>query len=152
MKKKIFVVIAFFCFLTSCEDDDFCDDPTTPKLIVGFYNKEDPTEKLQVPIYVWAENKDSIYSLELTDSILLPLNTTHKSTRYLLSTLRKVDTLDLTYTTSDVFISEGCGYIAHFNDFSGLLRNPDENSWIDRIEVNVTKIEDETETHIKVFH
>lgn len=154
--KKIFLVFTTLLYLlTSCEDDDFCDDPTTPRLIIEFYDKEDPTTRKQVPIYAWADQKDSIYQLVLTDSILLPLNTQSTSTKYKLSTTNDVETLDLTYTTSDVFISEGCGYIAHFNDFGANLEpiiDPELESWIDRIEVNVTKIENETETHIKVFH
>lgn len=148
--KKIFLVFTTLLYLlTSCEDDDFCDDPTTPRLIIEFYDKEDPTTRKQVPIYAWADQKDSIYQLVLTDSILLPMDTQSTSTKYRLSTTNIVDTLDLTYTTSDVFISEGCGYIANFNDF-GVEKITDH--WIDRIEVNVTKIENETETHIKVYH
>jgi len=148
--KKIFLVFTTLLYLlTSCEDDDFCDDSTTPRLIIEFYDKEDPTTRKQVPIYAWADQKDSIYQLVLTDSILLPMDTQSTSTKYRLSTTNIIDTLDLTYTTSDVFISEGCGFIANFNDF-GVAKITDH--WIDRIEVNVTKIENETETHIKVYH
>lgn len=151
MKKILFVFIAFFALLTSCEDDDFCSDPTTPRMVIVFYDMEDPTEKKDVPIYAWAEDKDSIYQLVVTDSILLPLNTQTTRTKYLLSTANTVDTLDLTYTVSDVFASEPCGFIANFNDF-GTTKETTDWQWIDRIEVNVTKIENETETHISIFH
>ena len=154
MKKILIVFTAFLFLFTSCEDDDFCEDPTTPRLVIEFYDKEDPTLKKQLPIYVWADSKDSIYQLVITDSILVPMNTQSTSTKYRLATTNIIETIDLSYTTSDFFVSEACGYIAYFNDFGAELEpiaDP-EDSWIDRIEVNVTKIENETETHIKVFH
>lgn len=148
--KKLLILFTIFIFLfTSCENDDFCDNETTPRLIIEFYDTEDPTEKKQLAIYVWADKKDSIYQLTTTDSIMIPLDTDHTFTKYRLATENVVDTLNLTYTTSDLFVSESCGYIALFNDFGV---NKITYNWIDRIEVNVTKIEDETETHIKIYH
>ncbi|MEI6864598.1 DUF6452 family protein [Flavicella sp.] len=149
MKKTLILFTVLLYLLTSCEDDDFCNDPTTPRLIIVFYDTDNPTEKKEIPIYVWADNKDSIYQLTSTDSILIPLDTGNTFTKYRLATENVVDTLDLTYTTSDLFVSESCGYIAQFNDFEV---DKSTYNWIDYIEVNVTKIEDETETHIKIFH
>jgi hypothetical protein len=149
MEKILIVFIAFLYLLTSCEDDDFCEDTITPRLIIGFYDEENPTLKKQLPIYVWADGKDTIYELTITDSILIPLDTDNTKTQYRLATTNIVDTLDLTYTTTDLFRSESCGYIAQFNDF-GIEKLTQK--WIKRIEVNVTKIEDETETHIKIYH
>lgn len=153
MKKLLIVFTAFLYLLTSCVDEDFCVDATTPRLIINFYDIENPLIKKQLPIYVWADGKDSIYgtviSSVITDSILIPLNTDNTKTQYRLATTNIIDTLDLTYTTSDLFVSEACGYIAQFNDF-GIERR--SANWIKNIEVNVTKIEDETETHIKIYH
>lgn len=149
MKKLVLFFIAFLFIFTSCEDDDFCNDPTTPRLIIVFYDKDNTSTKLAVPIYVWAEGKDSIYNLVSTDSILLPLDTKEPFSRYRFSKERVVDTLDLSYTTSDFFVSEACGYIALFNDFGV---NNSTNNWIDHMEIDITKIEDETETHIKIYH
>jgi len=149
MKKLLLVFTALLYLLTSCEDDDFCEETTTPRLIIVFYDAENPNIKKQLPLYAWAENKDSIYSLTFTDSILIPLDTDNTLTKYRLATTNIVDTLDLSYTTSDLFLSEACGYIAQFNDF-GVEKLT--TNWIERIEVNTTKIEDETETHIKIYH
>ncbi|WP_152287533.1 DUF6452 family protein [Flavicella marina] len=149
MKKILFVFLILLSILTSCEDDDFCEETTTPRLIIGFYDKENPSAKKVVPLYAWADGKDSIYELSITDSILIPLDTRSTSTKYRLSTLNTVDTLDLSYTTTDVFLSESCGYIAHFTDFG--IEKATLN-WISSIDVNVTRVENETETHIKIYH
>jgi|TARA_B110000211_G_C13716104_1_gene393919 hypothetical protein len=149
MKKLLTAFIVFLLLMTSCEDDDYCEDPTTPRLIIGFYDVENPTLKKPLVIYAWSDGKDSIYHQVLTDSILLPLNTNNTITKYRLATTNIVDTLDLTYTTFDLFGSEACGFITQFNDFG-----VDEltTKWIQNIEVNVTKIEDETKAHIKIYH
>lgn len=135
--------------LTSCEDDDFCDKTTTPRLIIGFYDKDSPESRKDVPIYVWAENKDSIYQLAVVDSILLPLDTQNNNTIYKFATTNIVDQIEFAYTTSDVFLSESCGFIAHFNDFT--ITNH-SNNWINGIEISSTNIENEAETHVKIYH
>ena len=135
--------------MTSCEDDDFCDKTTTPRLIIGFYDKDSPESHKDVPIYVWAENKDSIYELSVVDSILIPLDTQNNTTLYKFSTTNIIDELEFSYTTSDEFLSESCGYIAYFNDFTVSNHS---NNWIDRVEISSTNIENETETHVKIYH
>ena len=151
MKKKFIVFYIFLYLLASCEDDDFCEEPTTPRLVIAFYDKENPSTKKKLVVFAWADQKDSLYKGQFIDSILLPMNTQSTATKYKLAATNIIETLDLTYTTSDLFISEGCGYIAHFNDFGADLEL-NANSWIDRMEVNVTKIENETEAHIKIYH
>ena len=149
MKKYLILLgIALYTF-ASCEDDDFCDEPTTPRLIIEFYDKEDPSTKKPLPIYVWADEKDSIYQLATVDSILVPLDTQNTTSIYKIATTNIVDQIDLTYSVVDEYVSESCGYIAKFNDFS--VESYTEN-WIDRLEVNSTKVENETETHVKIYH
>jgi len=149
MKKYVIVLgILLFAF-ASCEDDDFCAEPTTPRLIIEFYDKESPSDKKPLPMYVWADGKDSVYQLATLDSILLPLDTQNTATHYKIATTNIIDDLNLTYTVSDVYVSESCGYIAEFNDFTVETYT---SNWIDRLEVNSTKVENETETHIKIFH
>ena len=148
MKKIVLVFIAIFGLITSCEDDDFCNKPTTPRMILVFYDNESPEEKKSLPLSVWAENKDSIYKDIVTDSILIPLNTKSTSTKYILSSTNVLDTLDLNYTTLDIFTSEACGFINHFFDFGG----ESTTNWIKRVEFNVIKIKDETETHVAIYH
>lgn len=149
MKKYFLVLTVLLSFFTSCEDDDFCEEASTPRLIIGFYDKDVPTTSKSLPIYVWADEKDSIYQLATVDSILLPLDTQNTTTHYKIATTNIVDEIIFSYTVSEEFISESCGYIAQFNDF-GIESNT--TNWIDRIDINVTEIENETETHVKIYH
>lgn len=149
MKKHLFILGILLFTFTSCEDDDFCSEPTTPRLIIGFYDIESPSDKKALTIYSWAEGKDSIYQLATVDSILLPLDTQHTSTKYKISSSTIVDEFNFTYTVTDKYISESCGHIGIFNDFN--LESYTEQ-WIQGIEVTIRQIEDETETHVKIYH
>tara|TARA_B100000809_G_scaffold266760_1_gene331258 strand:+ start:4764 stop:5213 length:450 start_codon:yes stop_codon:yes gene_type:complete len=149
MKKYLIVLAILLYTFTSCEDDDFCYEETTPRLIFGFYDKDSPTTKKALPIYVWADSKDSIYQLATVDSILVPLDTQKTSTLYKIASTNIIDEFNFNYTVSDKYISESCGYIAIFNDFS--LKSHTSN-WIDRVDITVTKVENETQTHVKIYH
>jgi hypothetical protein len=149
MKKYLLVLGILLYTFTSCEDDDFCDLPTTPRLIIVFFDKENPSTKKPLPMYVWANDKDSIYQLAITDSILVPLDTQNTTTLYKIATTNIVDEFNFNYTVSEEYISESCGYIAKFNDFS--LESNTKN-WINSIVVSTTKVENETETHVKIYH
>ena len=149
MKKILFVFLILLSILTSCEDDDFCEETTTPRLIIGFYDKENPSAKKVVLLSAWADQKDSIYARNIVDSILIPLDTKSTLSKYNFLVGTETETIDFIYTTTDVFLSESCGYIAHFTDFG--IEHGDFN-WISSIDVNVTRVENETETHIKIYH
>jgi hypothetical protein len=148
---KNFLIAFGFLFLTivSCENDDFCAEEPTPRLIISFYDKDDPETHKELPIFVWADKKDSIYKLKIVDSILVPLNTGSNSVIYKLSTTNIVDQLDLSYITEDIFVSESCGYKSIFKN---LTIDASTNNWISSIEVSNSTIENETTAHVKVYH
>lgn len=149
MKKYLLVLgILLFAF-TSCEDDDFCSEPTTPRLVIGFYDINSPSTKKTLPIYVWANEKDSIYQLATVDSILVPLDTQNTFSLYKIANENRVDEFKFVYTVTDKYVSESCGYIGIFNDFS---LESNTSNWIEDIDVNVIKVENETETHVKIYH
>lgn len=149
MKKLLLVLGVLMLGIVACENDDFCTEPTTPRLIISFYDKDVPEEYKELPIYVWALEKDSIYELSFVDSIYIPLNTASGTTSYALATTNIIDTLKFDYSVEDIFVSEPCGYKANF---SGLSIDTKTNNWIHSIEVTNQIVNNEEEAHVKIYH
>ncbi|WP_196893205.1 DUF6452 family protein [Aureivirga marina] len=152
MKKYIFIFLSLITIFISCDRDDICTDATTPRLIIQFYNNIDRTEKKQVTnFYIWAQDRDSLpdYFGVNTDSIAIPLDVTEDFTNYLLSNNELVDNVNLTYNRADVFVSRSCGYKTIFDE----LEIPNfSTEWIKEIEILNNNVEDESETHINIYH
>ena len=150
----------------SCERDDICVDPVTPKLIIRFYDSENPELFKQViNLKVNITGTDGDYTNEtitsLTDSIALPVNVSTDQTNYVLTlvanealgTEDNTDNLLITYTQEDLFVSRPCGYKAVFNEVE-LQVDDDADNWIDRV-VKVRDpldISNENSAHVKIYH
>ncbi|NLP56943.1 DUF6452 family protein [Lutibacter sp. B1] len=160
MKKYLVFIFISIIAILSCEKDDICIEPTTPKLIITFYNKDTTYLKKQVKsLTVWANSKDSLYVNKSLDSIAIPLdvnseNTLYKfvSTEFETDTDDQIDTEDeinFAYNRNDIFISRSCGYKTIYENLT--IESNTEN-WINSIVINNSTIENETATHIIIFH
>ncbi len=152
MKKQIILLLLLIIAVTSCEKDDICIDAVTPNLIIRFYKDTIPTELKNVQLdSVWAINKSKLsnYKGIETDSIAIPLNLNENSTKYILENNTVKDTIEFTYTRSDVFVSRSCGYKTIFNDFQ---IDSNTNNWIKSITINNTTITNEKAAHINIYH
>lgn len=148
--KKLFgVLLVLIIALISCENDDFCSEETTPELIISFHDATDPDSKKELPLYVWAKDKDSLYELKIVDSILIPLNTANTNVEYLISTTNIVDNIKLSYIVEDVFVSESCGFKSIFKN---LTLQENSTNWIQSVEITNAVIENETNAHVKIYH
>lgn len=151
--------ILFILFLTSCERDDICIDPLTPKLIVRFYDKDNPTvlkkvNDLQVKI-------DSLgtyipYGIaSKTDSIAIPLRVDTDLTNYRFiqdfedATNEISDDFTVNYEREFKFVSRSCGYKVVFDTIT--ITNLTTN-WIDHIDIKQQNILNEKEAHLYVYH
>jgi len=150
----------------SCERDDICIDDVTPKLIIRFYDSENPELfKQVVNLKVNITGTDGDYTNEtittLTDSIALPINVNLDLTRYMLTlqgsealeTEDNTDYLQITYTQEDLFVSRPCGFEAIFNGVRPELEADDDN-WIDLIvlQSDPLDITNENSAHVKIYH
>ncbi len=173
MKKNVllFLLIAGIAspmLLSSCQRDDICsEDPTTPNLVVGFFDFVNQDEFNRVTNLRVTEVNDDLESTLITestvsvDSILLPLRTFTSSTRYVMvrnagfdadgNEQGDIDTLTFNYTVEERFISRGCGVTANFT-LNGIDVTTDDDNWIVTTEIVNPVIEDETEIHVKIFH
>lgn len=149
MKKFILLILLTVLAITSCEKDDICIDTTTPQLIISFYDSEDTLSLKQLTgTYIWADQKDSLYSGESIDSIAIPLNFIENSTKYIITNNEVLDTLVFSYTRQDDFMSRSCGYKTIFEN----LEIENTKNWIDSTVINHSTIENETAAHISIYH
>ena len=163
MKKIIlFLVLALVLSFSSCEKDDICIDPITPNLIIRFYDNTDAnTLKPVANLQIKNTDIDSIFSdnIVATDSIIIPLNAFAENTTYQLTinstdtNTVNSDTLKISYTREDVFVSRSCGFKTIFKDVS-LSVTTDTNNWIkSALFIDDTNaILNETQAHVKILH
>jgi hypothetical protein len=169
--KKIIALLLLGITFSSCEKDDICAEETTPRLILEFYDVNNPTVKKSVTsLKVTGYKTDN--STLLTDSldtfsgvskIELPLRITEDITKYSLilnststSVTPNTDILQFNYTRQNVYVSRACGYKTIFilNSPNGLIQTDTATPdllWMQNINIQTTNIETENEVHIKVF-
>jgi len=179
--KRLIGSVAVLMVLTyislSCEKDDICPEgtPTTPGIIVEFYNKDNPEEAvnlINLKYYAVGET-DTLPDVEddvttTVNKIELPLRTNATTTKWGLMYTRRLsngtftpyntDFIEFNYTTLETYVSRACGYKTTFeldpDDPQGsnpILSDNADGFWIDRFEVMTTNIENENEAHIKIY-
>lgn len=167
--KKIVSFFILIVFIFACEKDDICADgtPTTPRLIVKFYDATLPDETKTVAnlaVYGLNDQNEPVFfdNIANTDSLAVPLRTDANVTQLVfhkdITDLNDLlvgnpDNLDISYNREDQYVSRACGYKAIFELLSTNLTT-DVDNWILNIEINTdnSTVENEQEAHIKVFH
>lgn len=177
MKKIILLLFALALFFSSCEKDDICDanTPTTPRLVIEFYDILNPSvlknvtnlkvvgEGMPEGIIFNAATGDAKY-LTNGNTISIPLKTVGTSTSYSFTlnsgnanpALVNVDNIKFDYTTQELFVSRACGYKTIFtldpiNPYTHTDAAVADEKWIKFISVEKSNLENENETHIKIF-
>ena len=171
--KKTFLLLLFFAFtFSSCEKDDICDanTPTTPRLVIEFYDFSNPSVLKNVSnLKVVGEGMTDgiLFSGSQTTSantISIPLKTVGTSTSFsfILNSgntnpgLVNEDIIRFDYTTQELFVSRACGYKTIYTlDPTTPYTHSDgaaaDQKWIKFISAEKSNIENENETHIKIF-
>jgi len=175
--KKTITIITFLLLIISCEKDDICttNNADTAHLKIKFYDQLDQeTLKPVTNLLVVGINDNGgdefSYDVESTrDSIAIPLQILKNNTSYRLIKDYAIDdngtpnddtddfatgnedVIILNYVNEELFISKACGFKNIFNDVIFGL-GPDTDSWILSHNVVNTKIENEDNAHIHIFH
>lgn len=168
IKPLSFLIVALL--LLSCEKDDICAEttPTTPQLIIRFYDNTAQEDTKTVTNIVAYGLDDASNPVELsnqfvatTDSLILPLRTDSNSTKLVLHKnysieneiiLGNPDTITISYEREDIYVSRACGYKTIFNNISFVLTTDGDN-WISGSEIAPnTNITNETSAHVKIYH
>lgn len=177
MKKIISLLLVFTFGLSSCEKDDICDPntPTTPRLVISFYEINDPTKPKNVNnLMVIGEGKtegiifnktaaDTTKYVTNASTVSIPLRTDALTTtyRFVYNSLStnpaaiNTDIIKFNYTHQNVYVSRACGFKTTFT-----LASPKpfdqtdptgDGFWMQQIFVKTLNVEFENETHIQVY-
>jgi len=173
--KKIITILVFLLLTISCEKDDICTTPNadTAHLVIRFYDylNQDTQKEVTNLLIVGVDNPLNLsYGVESTrDSIAIPLRILENNTSYKLikdyaidDNGTPTDTSDdfatgnedviiLNYENEELFISKACGFKNIFNNVNFGF-DTDGDNWILGANVVNTKIENEDNAHIHIFH
>ena len=175
LRKKI-IKYAFFSLalglvlLTSCQRDDICPQSTvtTPQLRISFFDFEErdipkPPANLRVKL---SETDSILLNRVNVADIRIPLKTNQNLTEYdfilnaavLDSTgvdpTGNPDRLLFSYARNEIYINRACSYKVNYVDLNVDLQ-PEQDAdtfWIREINVAEETIENETNTHIFIYH
>ena len=178
MKKIIALLLILVFASSSCEPDDICDPttPTTPRMLIQFYDKVNPSVLKNVT-NLKVIGKGMSEGVVLTpngigdnkyitsgNNILLPLNTDAGTVYYKFiinfgdknALLVDTDILEFKYTHENVYVSRACGYKTIFSldnltPFTLTDASPADGLWINYVSVVKNNITLENETIIKIF-
>lgn len=168
---------AAFAF-SGCEKDDICDanTPTTPRLVIEFYNINSPDltkrvtnlkvigEGMEEGI-VFNENAidESKYRANTT-SISIPLKTTEDTCAYSFilndgsanEAIINEDVLTFTYSRTNEYVSRACGFktVYQLNSATPIAREDGpgrDGIWMQFVNLEDPYIENENEVHVKVY-
>lgn len=165
--KKIFSLLVLLAItLPGCEKDDICDPETstTPRLIIDFYNVQNPTEKKNVTnLALIAEgHEDEPLGFSGVSQITVPLQTTADITKYKFilnygsadSTIIDEDKLEFQYARTNIYVSRACGFKTLFvfgaNPYTLTDSDAAEGLWIKGITLLQPLILNEDEAHLKI--
>ena len=168
MKKNcsLLFTIVMAAFFVSCEPDDVCasSTPTTPKLILRFYDAENPNEPKTVEnLAIQGIENELIYSISTVDSLAVPLKSQSTSTSFALTKNYSNSTdqeqsedqitnqINFIYTVEEIYVSRACGFKAQY-ELTEASIEPDSETWIQNLEIVSPLIENETNAHVKIYH
>jgi Family of unknown function (DUF6452) len=176
--KKIFLLLFIGFAFSSCEKDDICDanTPTTPRLIIEFYDDANPTvlkNVVNLRVTEVGMTESVVFNESLADTnparyllnaskLSLPLKTGADVVKYTFALNygavpgENVDFFEVNYTRENVYVSRACGYKTVFalSDVNPIIYSDNtipDGSWIKDINIETNAIENENETHVKIY-
>lgn len=160
-------IVSLSLVLMQCEKDDICAEstPTTPSLIIRFYDFYNPSElKAAEDLNVFGiDNSGNTFDIIgqttlTTDSLALPLPTNLNAASFRLylgyldeETIGNGDDLLTEFQTEDLFVSRACGFKTFYSELS-METQTDSDNWILSTEVIYTEINNTIHAHVKIYH
>lgn len=166
MKRLTIITIALLIANSfwSCERDDICTEgtPTTPNVIIEFHDALNPANvKTVTNLGVAASGASTGFAYTGVSKIKVPLKTNETQTilRFVQNgsdsdtSNDNVDVLTFDYSKNDIFISRACGFktVFQLNANNPVLTDGDASLWISSVTTIQPNIQNENETHIKIY-
>lgn len=166
MKKySILLLVSLFAFsFWNCEKDDICADttPTTPRVVIEFYDFANPTVLKNVTnLGVIAPGFTNGFGFTGVSKAIVPLKTTDDTcTLQFIQNGNDTDTsndnsdeITFNYSRQVSYVSRACGYKTNFtlDTTTGAVLTNDASNWIQDITITQPTIANENETHIKIY-
>ncbi len=158
-KNRCIYIVLIILGMISCEDDsEICGEGATARLVIKFYDETTNEVRAQSGVFSTTEFND--YSFSSQDLIQIPLSFRNgvDTLFYKTSTnATEVDTIALTFTRTEKYVSKGCGFKIEYTNLNATLGEPSEN--VKKLEFNPNLINennqidiiDETEAHMFVY-
>ena len=166
MNRIVILVLLFTASFTGCEKDDICAEttPTTPRLIIDFYDFTNPTLTKHVTnLGVIGEGVETVILFNGVSKIQIPLDLTKDISKYQFilnygnsdPIFINTDNLQFDYTRNNVFVSRACGYKTLFtlsptSPFTQTDATTPDGLWMKNITVLQSNINNEDETHLSI--
>ena len=172
--KKFFIILIATVTTYNCESDDICPESTltTPRMIITFYDVNNPEERKNVEslgVYI-IKNSEFTLINEInginTDSIAIPLRDDESVSNFKLCKDFSDDIpvipsglpnhLYVDYEINERFISRACGFINNYNLSLALpydpLNTPSPTNWISDVIILNDSVNNENQSHVKILH
>lgn len=172
MKKIILLLFVIALSFSGCEKDDICDADTvtTPRLVISFYDANNPSELKEVTnLTIIGEGMTEGVTYESStlingSTVSIPLKTDANATTFSFilnygsttATLVNEDVLKFTYVREELFVSRACGFKTNYTlDPQTPYVHSDaataDQKWIQYIAVKNSIIANENETHLEIY-
>jgi hypothetical protein len=172
MKKIILLLFVIALSFSGCEKDDICDADTvtTPRLVISFYDANNPSELKEVTnLTIIGEGMTEGVTYESStlingSTVSIPLKTDADATTFSFilnygsttATLVNEDVLKFTYVREELFVSRACGFKTNYTlDPQTPYVHSDaataDQKWIQYIAVKNSIIANENETHLEIY-
>ncbi|WP_366187321.1 DUF6452 family protein [Flavobacterium ovatum] len=173
MKYILILLLILTVSFSSCEKDDICDadTSTTPRLIINFYDINDPsTAKSVTDLKVIAEGMSegityNSSTLVNGSKVAIPLKIDADLVKFKFilnydnanTAIINEDDIQFNYTRTTIFVSRACGYKTNYelNQLSPFIHSDGaaaDEKWILEIVVKNRSITNENETHLEIYH
>ena len=149
----------------NCEKDDLCaeDTPVTPQLIIEFYDEADRTLLKNVSklvVFNTAFPTNPTFDADAVSKFTIPLETSKTSTTFNFGLNINdgddandlADVITFNYSKDDIYISRACGYKTIFtlNENNPIVKTVVDD-WIKGFDVIQPSINNQNETHVKIY-
>jgi hypothetical protein len=176
MNKILSLILLVIITTFSCEKDDICSatTSTTPRLVIQFYDINNPSvlknasnlkiigEGMSEGIVFNSSATGESRFLTNTNTVSIPLKTTENSTTYQFilnstsATFKNEDVIRFDYSRENLYVSRACGFKTLFDldsiyPYTHTDSTLSDGLWIKAITVEKKSIDNENETHVKIY-